>query len=147
MRLRIARFFIMSAGFILLTAGSAKLFSGLGHAKILATADPVFQVSFGVLFWVAGSVEMILALYCFLGKNLRYKTWSVCILATCFLTYRLKLMASGYHRPCPCFGNLPDALGIPPQVAFYLLEAVFAYLLLGGYATLLLTYPADKSAR
>jgi hypothetical protein len=57
-------------------------------------------------------------------------------LATSLLAYRIGLVAVGYHRPCPCLGNLTDALHIPPQIADTAMKIILAYLLIGSYATL-----------
>ena len=57
-------------------------------------------------------------------------------LATSFLVYRIGLVWVGYKKPCPCLGNLTDALHIPPQTADTAMKIILAYLLIGSYATL-----------
>jgi hypothetical protein len=57
-------------------------------------------------------------------------------LSTSFLIYRFGLVWAGYHKPCPCLGNLTDALHIPPQTADTAMKIILAYLLIGSYATL-----------
>ena len=47
-----SRKFILSAGVILLITGVAKVWSGLGTAKVLAVADPITGITFGRLMLI-----------------------------------------------------------------------------------------------
>ncbi len=49
-----SRKFILSAGAILALTGAAKVWSGLGTAKVLAVSDPIIGIQFGHLMLVVG---------------------------------------------------------------------------------------------
>ena len=128
--------FILSAGAILAVTGAAKVWSGLGTAKVLAVADPIIGIQFGYLMLVVGITEIVVALICFIGKSQKFALGLVTWIATNFLVYRLGLLWVGYHKPCSCLGNLTDALHISPQTADTAMKTILGYLLLGSYGTL-----------
>ena len=134
--MRLSRVFLLSAGFLLLTTSVAKLISSVGHAHILASEDPILTIPFRYLFWIVGTLELVVAMVCFFGKNLKMQAGLIAWIATSFLTYRLSLTWIGYHRPCSCLGNLTDALHIRPETADLAMKIVLAYLLVGSYVML-----------
>jgi hypothetical protein len=136
MQKKLIRYFIYSAGLLLLTTGAAKIISACGRVRILQTPDPVLAISLQNLFWVVGSLELAVALVCFFAKRVRLQVGLVAWLATNFVFYRLGLFWIGYHKPCSCLGNLTDALHIPPQIANTVMKIILGYLLIGSYATL-----------
>ena len=129
--------FILSAGVVLVTTGVAKVWSGLGHSKFLAVADPIIGIQFGHLMLVVGVAEIVIALICFLSKRPTLALGLVTWLATIFVLYRLGLWWTDWHRPCACLGNLTDALHISPQSADNIMKAILAYLLIGSYGLLI----------
>jgi len=130
------RLFIRSAGGLLLVTALAKLVSALGTAQILQSADPIFQMSFRHVFWIAGAIELAVALVCLLGRNILLQSALLAWLATDFFLYRLGLVLTDYHRPCPCLGNLTDALHISPGIADNSMKVALAYIVIGSYLTL-----------
>ena len=130
------RFFVISAGVLLLLTALAKLVSAAGSAKALGALDPVFLVPFRYVFLTVGLVEIGVAAICLFGKQMRNQALLLAWLSSCFLIYRLFLVYIGYAEPCHCMGTLTDALHIPPHTANLALEIVLGYLLLGSYATL-----------
>jgi hypothetical protein len=46
------------------------------------------------------------------------------------------ILTRNYHKPCPCLGNLTDALHISPQTDNPLVKIILGYLLIGSYTTL-----------
>lgn len=127
------RFFHRSAGLLLLFTGAAKLASGFGNARILKDADPVFGMKFGHLMIAASAIELAIATVCIFRTGRVWATALIAWLATGFLVYRIGLYAIGWYRPCPCLGNLTDALHISPQLADNAMKVVLAYLLAGSY--------------
>ena len=130
------KWFPATAAFVLTIAGLAKIITVFGRVRILEVSDPLFGISFRALLVAVGLVEIIIAVLCLLTKGSRLSTLLVAWLATCFLIYRVGLRYVGWHRPCPCFGNITDFLGIPPQTADTVMRIVLAYLLIGSYGTL-----------
>jgi hypothetical protein len=132
----ITRLFSYSAGFLLLITAIAKLISSLGNSPILALPDPIFAIPFRWMFCVVGIIELAIAYVCLFNEHIGLRTGLVALLSTNFALYRLGLLLVGYYKPCPCLGNLTDALGISPQTADTAMKIILAYLLIGSYATL-----------
>ena len=124
------RYFVGSVGTLLLITALAKIVSATGSARILHNSDPILGISFQRVFEIVGSLELIIAMICFFGKNLGIKAGVVAWLATSFLVYRFGLIWVGYTKPCSCMGNLTDALHISPQIADTTLKILLVYLFL-----------------
>ena len=67
-----SRSVVTSAGAILAITGIAKLWSGLGHVKLLVVADPILGIQFGHLMFAVGLAAIVIALVCFSAKR---KLW------------------------------------------------------------------------
>lgn len=132
----VIRPFCVSSGIIFFITGMAKLLSAYGKAKILNYTDPILGIQFGHLLFAAGIIELAVAAICLMSKSHFAQTAVTAWLASSLLTYRLGLFWIGWHRPCPCLGNLTDSLHIPPQTADTAMKIILAYLLLGSYGTL-----------
>jgi hypothetical protein len=137
MRNRILNIFFLCSGVFLLITGVAKLVSADGNARILQNIDPILNLRFQEIFWIVGGLECGLAFICFLNKQILLRALLIASLASSFLVYRFGLWWVDYHRPCPCLGNLTDALHISPQIANTAMKIILAYLLIGSYGTLL----------
>ena len=136
MQVRVIRTVICSAGVILLITGVAKLVSSFGNARILQYPDPILCISFRQVLLIVGTIELIIALACFYGKQTGLQAALIAWLATNFLVYRLGLTWVDYQKPCSCLGNLTEALHIPPQTANSLMRIILGYLLMSSYSTL-----------
>jgi hypothetical protein len=134
--MKISRWFLYSAGVVLLLTAAAKFISSAGSAHILSNPDPILTISFQHVFWIVGTIELTVALICLFSRQIRLQAELLAWLATSFLVYRFGLLWIGYHKPCSCLGNLTDALHIPPQTADTAMKIILAYLLIGSYGTL-----------
>jgi hypothetical protein len=132
------RKFLISAGLLLITTGSAKLVSVLGSAHILDMLDPVFAIRFRALVLGVGLLEFVIGLECLRPGSAVWRAGLVAWLATSFVIYRLGLIWVGYHGACPCAGTLTGALHISPSAADTIMKIVLLYLLMGSYAWLVL---------
>jgi hypothetical protein len=130
------RFFLCSAGMLLILTGAAKLISAAGSARILQMPDPLLMIPFGYVFWIAGITEILVAFVCFFSNRTRLSAGLVAWLATTFLIYRIGLLCLGSYKLCGCLGNLTDAVHISPQTADLIAKTVLGYLLIGSYATI-----------
>jgi len=128
--------FCFSAGAILIVTGIAKIWGAFGHARVLMVPNPLLGLNFGHLMMTVGLVEMFVAMVCFFSSSTQLAVGFVAWLATSFLLYRFGFAWMGYHQPCPCLGNLTDAIHIPPQTADTAMKIILAYLLIGSYASL-----------
>lgn len=133
---KLAAVFVYSAGAILILTAIAKLISGLGSEEVLRSFEPISRLTYRDLFFLLGSLEVLVALACFFHNSLPLRLGLVASLATCFLAYRLGLDWMGYQLPCRCIGTLTDALHISTHTADIAMKVVLAYLLLGSYGTL-----------
>ena len=125
--------YIRCAAVSLVTTGLIKLASATGSASILQSADPVLYFNFRSTLILAGIVELGIGAICLIHKGTLLCSALIAWIATIFCAYRFCLMISGYHRPCPCLGNLTDAMKIPPYVADATMKILLVYLLVGGY--------------
>ena len=133
---RAVTYFLRSVGILLFITATAKLASSFGEAPILNLLDPIFGLSFRTVFIIAGSIELILALCCFLRGHVLLKTVSVAALSASIVVYRLSLVWIGYHRPCPCLGDFTEMLRIPEATADTIMKFVLGYFLAGSFAIL-----------
>jgi hypothetical protein len=130
----IIKYFLWTAGGLLLITGFAKVVSSFGAGQILKSKDPLTGLGFGGLMFSVGVVELAVAGMCLWRSQRRLATRLVAWLATIFLAYRFDLHLTGWRRPCPCLGNLTDVIHISPELADNIMRGVLFYLLVGSYA-------------
>jgi hypothetical protein len=143
---KIIGLFIFLSGILILITAAAKVLSGFGSARVLQYDDPIFSISFQSLFLIAGAIELIIAVVCFIGNSFYLRISLIAWFSTCLLLYRFGVIWIGYHKPCPCLGNLTDALHISPQIADMAMKIILAYLLIGSYASLFWLWRQRKKA-
>ncbi len=136
MNVKTVKLFILSAGVLFFATAIAKLISACGTAPVLQVPDPILAISFRHLLWIVGTSELIVALFCILGNRISMQVWLVAWFATNFLVYRIAFILGGYRKPCPCLGNITDALHISRQTADTAMKIILAYLLIGSYGIL-----------
>jgi hypothetical protein len=132
----LARLFVLSAAFLLLTTAGAKVISSFGTVGILRFADPVFGIEFRHLFEIVATMEIVVAFICILSRSLTFQAVLVACLSSEFLFYRIALLLVGYQKPCNCLGTLTEAIHISEQTADVTMKFILAYLLIGSYGTL-----------
>jgi hypothetical protein len=130
------KIFLHSAGIVLLVTALAKLISSFGGDRVLQLPDPIFGLPFRYVFFGAGVAELVVAGFCFLGKQVALRIKLVASLTTNFAVYRLGLVWLGYHKPCSCMGNFTGMLHISPEVADNVMKIILIYLLAGSYGSL-----------
>jgi len=130
------RVFLKSAAIMLAVSAMAKLVSATGSARILEEDDPIFLFSFRKVFWLIGSLELVIALIYFFGRRYWVSVLLTAWIAACFVVYRLVLWWVGWHHPCACLGNLTDAIHVSPQSTDTAMKIILAYLLIGSCAAL-----------
>ncbi len=139
--------FLRSAGTALAVTGLAKVFTALGSAHVLDVADPLIRIPFRQLLLLVGLTEFLIAFFCLFTDRQRLSLVAVAWLSTNFLVYRLGLWFIGWHRPCPCLGNLTDMLHISPRSADSIIKALLVYLLVGSYAALIWEWRRKRVAK
>lgn len=137
MKLRLCLLFIYSAGLLICIAALAKVVSSFGTDRVLHMPDPIFGIAFSNVFRMVGCFELCICCIIVLTNGLLTRVGLVAMLATSFVIYRLGLLWIGYHKPCPCLGNLTGVIHIPTQVAEIAMRVIVAYLFIGSYTTCL----------
>lgn len=128
--------FVSSTSAILFFTAAAKLLSSLGAAPILHEQDPIFGMPYEDVFLLSGFIEMTIAYFCFFGKRFDTKIYLICWLATALGLYRLGLILVHYRKPCSCLGSLTDYIHLDSAASDLIMDVIFTYLLVGGYAAL-----------
>jgi hypothetical protein len=140
------KWFVFSAGALLIFTGFAKILSAFGSAELLVVKDPLVGIPFRYLLIAAGVLETVIGCICFFSNNKWLAAFFIACLATNFLIYRFSLWCINWYSPCHCLGNLTDAIHVSPQIADNVMKVVLAYLLVGSYATLLWLWQQRKIA-
>lgn len=136
MQRKLIKYFVYSAGVLFAFTAIAKFVSSSGDARILQNPDPILGIPFRHVFWIVGALELAIALICFFNNSIGLQVGLIAWIGSSFLVYHVGLVLVSYRKPCPCLGNLTDALHIPPQIADVAMKIILAYLLIGSYATL-----------
>ena len=127
-----AGYYLYSAATIFLLTGLAKIYSAFGSSNILLYPDPLFGISFKLLFIFIGLLELILSFLCFLFNGILERALIIIWLSICFIIYRLCLLAMGYHKPCKCLGDLASRLNISDSSADIAMQILLFYLIVGS---------------
>jgi len=131
------KLFCRSAGIILAITGIAKIYSSFGGSEVLHVRDPIVGINLGHLMVASGVIEVLIACVCILSKSFKTIAAIVGIFSINLSLYRIGLWWIGWHRPCPCLGNLTELLHISPDAADTAMKVVLGYLLIGSSSVLL----------
>jgi hypothetical protein len=129
---KMAVWFILSAGGILMLTGVVKVIGFFGHSPVLDFSDPILGIQSRFLILIVGIVELVIVYLCLFTNMRSMGLGLVAWMAANFLVYRVGLWYLGWHRPCICLGSLVDVLNISPLVADVMLTASAVYLLVGS---------------
>lgn len=121
-----------SVMWILVATSLAKFYSTTGSAKVLDIPEALLPMTIRQALWLAGAVEIVIALYLWRGRNDLIKLVSVAWLGGNFLLYRLAAMMLTVGKPCPCLGSITEKLPFKPVTVERLLTAVVLYLFFGS---------------
>lgn len=143
---RLARFFLGSAGLLLIITAVTKFIASGGSSRLLDSHDPLLFLSYRAIFLMVGSSELAVGIICLTGRGTSLQVVSLAWLATGFAVYRAGLIWIDYRKPCNCLGNLTDALHISPQAADNIMQVVLLYLLIGSYSMLIWRWKHRRTA-
>ena len=122
--------YIVAATLVLVSA--AKVFSLLGHSRILDESDPLLRITTRHLLLAAAIVECSVACLLVTNWTLRFKLLVIIWLSSTFVLYRFGLIALHSPKPCPCLGSAVDSLGISQHTANMVLMTIIAFMSCGG---------------
>lgn len=144
---RWARLFILSAGVILFVTGAAKIVSALGKTEVLVMPDPIFNIPYNYFLMSIGSVELIIAISCFMSANKNNKSFAlmlVVVFSMNILAYRAGLRFIHWGGYCPCLGTLFQTIHLSRYQADFLMRSVVLYLTVGSFFFLVSSWWACK---
>jgi hypothetical protein len=142
----IVRYFIFTAGLLLVITSIAKIVSACGGSRIMITPEPLSGLSYKIFFWIVGLMELTIGIICLLSKESCLQISLIAWLSINFLLYRIGLTWFNQQRVCSCLGNLTDALHIKPETADTAMKFLLAYLLIGSYGLLFWLWWQRKKA-
>ena len=126
-------FFILSAGTILMLAGTAKVLGVFGTSQVLDLHDPIFGLPFRHLMLSMGIVELFVAFLCLFTNQRTLSLGLIAWLTANFLAYRIGLLTLDWHHSC---GFLIDPLNLSLRTTDALMSAASVFLLIGSITTL-----------
>jgi hypothetical protein len=141
------KYFLPSCFVILTLTASAKLYSATGHAAILAVPDALLGASNHSILIAAGVLELAVAAFLLLSEDCINRCLCILWLALNFTLYRVGMFWLHPGKLCPCLGNVTDKLGLRPQTANRLLEAVIVYMLVGSALFLIRGWRRQATAK
>jgi hypothetical protein len=128
------RYFILSAGGILLASGLIRLLIALGDASVLALPEPMLGLPLRYVVLIVSILELMVAAICLLGKQQGLQISWLVWLATNFIVYWFGLIWQHDQPQGAGLGTLTDPLRLAHGITGYILEFVPLYLALGSYA-------------
>jgi hypothetical protein len=102
------RLYFRTIAVILLFTAAAKIISCFSHAKILLYYDPIFAIKNKNVLIGTACLELSLAVFFLLCKNISKMSVAMIWLLINFFLYRAGLVWMGVKKPCPCLGNPVD---------------------------------------
>lgn len=140
-KLRLKTAFLVSAAFILLLSGGAKLLSATQRQLVLGVTDPVFPfLKVRQVFAIAGALELCMVPILVWYGTPKVRVLLLLWLSTLFWAYRFGLWVNRFELPCPCLGNTSDWLGVSPTAVHRISVLILIYFTVGSFALLTTRY-------
>jgi hypothetical protein len=137
MKTKWGRYFVLSAGGILLGAALIRFIIAEGDAQALSLPEPLVRIPLRLAVVVTGAVELTVALVCLFGKRIELQIGWLVSLATAFVIYRIGLTWTHCHPQGTCLGSLTDPLHLARGAVGGFMEFIPFYLVFGSYAACL----------
>ena len=126
------RWFMLSAGGILLFGGITRLLNVFEKTPQLDISSPIVLISFRQLLLCIGIVDLIVACLCLFTNKRTLSLVLITWLVTIYGVYRVGLWTTGWYHPYPLLANLMETLNISPFMADGLATAISAFLFIGS---------------
>ena len=137
------RFFIYSAGAILLVFALDRFIIAAGNSSLLAFPEPMFGIPLRRAVWIIGGLELVVAIICLFRKNTDIQPVLLAVFATSFVGLQIGSFWMDEH-PAIFIGSLTDPLRISRGTMGFLIHLLPVYLLAGSYATLFLLFLSKR---
>lgn len=140
------KFFIYSAGTILLAASLERFLVAAGHGQVLALPEPVMGIPLRYAVMIIGGMELVVALICLFGWRMSLQLGWLAWLATNYFVYWIGLLMMHLHSQTTCIGNLTDPLHLSRGMSGAILSFPPVYLLLGSCLAMVWLWSAGRRA-
>jgi hypothetical protein len=141
------RWFVLSAGVILLAAALNRFLIATGSARSLSMPESVLGIPlrYGVL--LVGALELVVGLVCLFGKRLGLKLGWLIWLSFDLMVYRAALFYLHCNPQTSCLGGPTDRLHLSRSVLAPILPILPFYLLIGSGAAALWLWSIGRESR
>ncbi len=138
------RYFILSAGVILLAAALIRFVIAAGNAQVLALPDPMLGIPLRYAVLAVGAFELAVALICLFGSRVGLQIGWLAWLGTNYVVFWIGLVWQHFSPQGTCIGSLTDPLRVYYGTTGYVLQFLPFGLALGSYAALLQLWFAKR---
>lgn len=128
------RYFILTAGVILLVAALTRFLIAADDAQVSSLPDPMLGIPLRYAVLGVGAFELVVALICLFGKRVGFQIGWLAWLGTNYIVFCFGLVWQHCSPQGTCIGGLTDPLRIYHGTTGYVLEFMPFGLLLGGLA-------------
>jgi DNA-directed RNA polymerase subunit RPC12/RpoP len=128
------RYFILSAGAILLAAALSRFLIAAGSTQVLALPDPMLGIPLRYAVLAVGALELVVALICLFGRRVGLQIGWLAWLGANYIVFGIGLVWQHCPPKATCIGSLTDPLRIYHGTPGYILEFIPLCLALGSYA-------------
>jgi hypothetical protein len=135
--MKLVRSFVYSAGAILLVAAFGRFLIATGNERGLSRPDPVLGIPLRDAVIIVGGLELVTALICLFGKNIRLQIAWLAWLATNFIVFQIGLFWMHCRLQAACIGSLTDPLNLSSGTTGLVMEFMPIYLVFGSFAALI----------
>jgi len=126
------RYFVLSAGAILLAAALGRFLAAAVQAQVWALPDPVLGIPLRYAVLIVGTMELLVALICLFGKSIGPQIGLLAWLAINFLVFQIGAFAMHRHWQGTGIGSLTDPLQLKRGIAGLIIGFIPIYLLVGS---------------
>lgn len=128
------KFFVYSAGGILLAAGLIRFIIASGNGQVLALSDPILGIPLRYAVLAVGCIELTVAMICLFGQQVRLQTAWLAWLVSNYAVLWIGLLLTHCQIQGTCLGGLTDPLLLARGMTGYIAQLMPFYLVLGSYA-------------
>jgi len=126
------RYFIFSAGAILLAAALTRFLTAASQAQVWALPDAVLGIPLRYAVLMVGTFELVVALICLFGKRIGLQVGLLAWLAINCLVFQIGAYAMHLHWQATGIGSVTDPLQLTRGLTGILIGFIPIYLLAGS---------------
>ncbi len=141
------KFFVASAGVILLAAAVNRFLIAFGNAQVLSLPEPMLGIPLRYAVLAVGAFELLVAVICLFGKRVGIQIGWLAWLATNYAVFWIGALAMHYQLQGTCLGSLTDPLQLSRGTTGLVLAWIPVYLVAGSYTTLAWVWVEHRAER